>query len=476
MTAVPFRDRLSWGSVKKVVYCTDLSANASSSTAVAMQQAVNLGAALIVVHVEPSHTQGFVPLLDEARRGGRRAERLEALRRAVPIASSIPHEHVLLQGDPAQEIVALAARENAELIVLPTRARTMLDRLLRGSVVTEVVRLATCPVYAFRPEPEHAIAAPLPRLGLVGAGDSGHARDAFERELTVLLSGEVAALRMWFHHQLDAVRIVAEEPMVVASVQQLVSVATLDHVAQSARERLRGFMHVVDRGCPFADFLVLTPNGRIVASRLDALLGRRLPPEQYPFLARAVRGEALVSAPTVLDLPPPGPRAVGATVRPSILAAAPVEDGGRVLAVVALWLRVDDFNRIVASSGPYPSLESYVFDRRGTMLSPSRFEAELLAGDLPLDWDSHGLLHLLDPGGNLLDGHRPSGTLPLTRMAQAAVRGNGGIDLDGYRDYRGVEVVGAWRWLADLELGVAVEVDRDAAFPRGGSEAPVTPR
>jgi serine/threonine protein kinase len=36
--------------------------------------------------------------------------------------------------------------------------------------------------------------------------------------------------------------------------------------------------------------------------------------------------------------------------------------------------------------------------------------------------------------------------------------------VDGYRDVRGVEVVGAWDWLPDEGFGVAVEVDRDRAW------------
>ena len=32
-------------------------------------------------------------------------------------------------------------------------------------------------------------------------------------------------------------------------------------------------------------------------------------------------------------------------------------------------------------------------------------------------------------------------------------------DMKGYRDYRGVPVFGAWLWNANLDIGLAVEVD-----------------
>jgi hypothetical protein len=53
---------------------------------------------------------------------------------------------IVLRGDPADEIVRTADEENVNLIVIATRGRTGLDRLIFGSVAEKVVRLAKCPV------------------------------------------------------------------------------------------------------------------------------------------------------------------------------------------------------------------------------------------------------------------------------------------------------------------------------------------
>ena len=61
----------------------------------------------------------------------------------------------------------------------------------------------------------------------------------------------------------------------------------------------------------------------------------------------------------------------------------------------------------------------------------------------------------------MLQGFRPAAkreTLPLTRMARSAVKGNNGVNIDGYRDYRGVPVIGAWRWLPEYEFGITHEI------------------
>jgi hypothetical protein len=49
-------------------------------------------------------------------------------------------------------------------------------------------------------------------------------------------------------------------------------------------------------------------------------------------------------------------------------------------------------------------------------------------------------------------------------MASAAIQGSSGIDLDGYRDYRGVPVVGTWVWNPELGLGLAAEMEVSEAY------------
>ena len=42
--------------------------------------------------------------------------------------------------------------------------------------------------------------------------------------------------------------------------------------------------------------------------------------------------------------------------------------------------------------------------------------------------------------------------------------GGNGVDLAGYRDYRGVPVVGAWLWDPQLGLGITTEIDFAEAY------------
>jgi diguanylate cyclase (GGDEF)-like protein/PAS domain S-box-containing protein len=76
-------------------------------------------------------------------------------------------------------------------------------------------------------------------------------------------------------------------------------------------------------------------------------------------------------------------------------------------------------------------------------------------------------LKVSDPGGNMVEGFRPSmerEKQPLTLMAKSAIAGVNGIDLEGYRDYRGVPVVGAWLWDNKYNFGLTYEIDVAEAY------------
>ena len=145
--------------------------------------------------------------------------------------------------------------------------------------------------------------------------------------------------------------------------------------------------------------------------------------------------------------------------------AVPVKSvGDEVIAVVTL--RFDpagDFTQVFKVGRMGRTGETYAFDEDGRLLSESRFGEKLEAMGL-LDSHQSSILsvRISDPGGDLSKGYRtptPRTELPLTRMAREAVAGRSGLDVDGYRDYRGIRVLGAWIWDPNLRVGLTTEID-----------------
>ena len=153
--------------------------------------------------------------------------------------------------------------------------------------------------------------------------------------------------------------------------------------------------------------------------------------------------------------------------------AAPVrEKNGSLLGVLAFIIRPEDeFTKVLSVARPGESGETFAFDQRGLMISQSRFDEQLKQLGLLNDSTNASsalTLELRDPGGDLTQGYRPDPAdtnRPLTWMIADAVEGGAGVEVvEPTRDYRGVPVVGAWRWLPEQGFGVATKIDAGEAY------------
>ena len=152
--------------------------------------------------------------------------------------------------------------------------------------------------------------------------------------------------------------------------------------------------------------------------------------------------------------------------------AAPVRtDSGGMRGALALIINPDrEFTRMLSVARSGESGETYAFDQHGLLISRSRFDDQLRKLGLldPTNTSSALNLRLHDPGGDLTSGFKPtsepSSSRELTRIVAAAVAGEDGVDVQPSRDYRGVPVIGAWRWLPEHGFGVASQIDAAEAY------------
>jgi nucleotide-binding universal stress UspA family protein len=72
---------------------------------------------------------------------------------AVPFERvGIPYHTAVRFGEPAEEIIQYAEKENVDLIMMATHGHTGLARLVFGSVASRVVASGVCPVLLVRPD------------------------------------------------------------------------------------------------------------------------------------------------------------------------------------------------------------------------------------------------------------------------------------------------------------------------------------
>ena len=128
-----------------------LAVDLTTSSQGAVQEAIKLsaaeGAELIVMSVvEPANLHlpgGLIRRVDQER------DRLvagvrEIVRRAQD--AGVSSTYLIWEGDPAESIVEASISERADVIVLGSRPRTNIRRILKGSVSAQVARTAACEV------------------------------------------------------------------------------------------------------------------------------------------------------------------------------------------------------------------------------------------------------------------------------------------------------------------------------------------
>lgn len=143
--------------IKKILCAVDFSDYSPSVAAYANQIGNCVGAQIIVLYVAPSLSQyvGFhvPPSSIESFVG-------EIVTGAEDTMSQFVQENFegldvrgeVVTGYPAEEILALADKENVDMIVMGTHGRKGIDRILFGSVAEKIVKASVAPVLTIRPE------------------------------------------------------------------------------------------------------------------------------------------------------------------------------------------------------------------------------------------------------------------------------------------------------------------------------------
>jgi hypothetical protein len=298
-------------------------------------------------------------------------------------------------------------------------------------------------------------------------------RGQLRSKLESRLEAAVVALRIWTGDNEATALVLAQDPRIrrhVFSLAEIVRTAPGDPAAASRdsvhQRELREVMKPFSDAYGFGGWGAQDRSGRMVANMDDARIGHR-PQASVAVTPDILAGKVRHSAPLIWDQGGDNP---GNVV--TIVVGAPVRDeDGEVFATFGFALDPSrEFAPLLAHARLGETGETYAFNRDGVMVSPSRFEEQIRAiGLLPEDPNVPAELTLAirTPGGDMTQGYVPAlpvAARPLTLAAASAISGESGYDLDGYPDYRGVPVVGAWTWLPELQVGLASEMDVAEAY------------
>jgi hypothetical protein len=295
-------------------------------------------------------------------------------------------------------------------------------------------------------------------------------RELRAQTLKSALDAQAKTVDVWIEDQKFTIRRLARDRLVRTHVAELTAIAVRagatpeQYCAAPARRPLVAQLDDALAGSGAVAFHVIDRSGLILASKFREYCGLKVSSSvRADTLAATFGGETLFIPPAIdaerlergtPDLP---------LTRPVAWIETPVtDDAGNVIAALGVGQFADEqFGAIVSAARAGSTGESYAFDRRGTMLSESRF-AELLAdlGRIPPGGSTTLSLSLSPPDA-------PAGTLTLlVASAQAGIAAGAreGQFLAPYAGYYGSDVIGAWRWLPAHRLAIAVEVGAGEAY------------
>jgi PAS domain S-box-containing protein len=282
------------------------------------------------------------------------------------------------------------------------------------------------------------------------------------------------SLDMWSESRANDAHHVVDDGRVLPLVEELLALPRNAEalLRSDALRKLREIYRYHNQRIDAKGFFIISPDGIILASSRDSNMGsRNLIAEQKPeLMARVFAGESVFVPPIFSDVALKDASGRLVAKAATIFFAEPVHDAsGKVIAALTLRFDpVENLSSVTRTGRVGETGETYAFDRDARLLTESRFDTQLeTITEYCRDGTQLLSLRVCDPGGNLVEGYRPEkerSSWPLTRMAKEALAGRSGVNVVGYRDYRGIPVIGAWIWSEKLGIGLATEIDLSEAL------------
>lgn len=139
--------RTSYPRLLRILVPMDFSGKSRQALRYAVPVAQKFSARVNLVHV--------LPPAGKASKEEQSRLRFAALKRLGQMSEQflpprLRSENAVIFGKPAEEILALAEKNNVDLIVLTTKGSSGLKRALIGSTAEQIMRQAKCPVMSVR--------------------------------------------------------------------------------------------------------------------------------------------------------------------------------------------------------------------------------------------------------------------------------------------------------------------------------------
>lgn len=279
------------------------------------------------------------------------------------------------------------------------------------------------------------------------------------------------AINSWANSEKSEVLIWSQNSEIIDATETLLKVryGKTNLVSDKVHGKLRKLLNPVIQAKHYQGYFIVDVDGLNLSSMRDENIGfENLLSIESVFFGKIFAGSPAISNPKKADVLLPNTDGSFASSLPTMFVGSPIINAqGKTIA--ALLFRIDpklDFSALLQRGRIGESGETYAFDEQANLISESRFNSELInIGLMDVDDSSTLTISIKDPGVLLLDSSaKPKEQWQPTIMAASAIAGQSSYNLEGYRDYRGVPVIGVWLWNDELNMGLTAEIDRREAY------------
>ncbi|TRX52730.1 PAS domain S-box protein [Thalassomonas sp. M1454] len=276
-----------------------------------------------------------------------------------------------------------------------------------------------------------------------------------------------SSLQVWLEDRKLLLNTLTSDPKIKRLTERLLALPPEQITRSYPLSELRQYHQNLPQEYKNIGFFIISKDKLNYASQRDSNLGETniIHLQRPNLLARVFNNETVLVPPIKSDVSLHDIQKGLGAHNTTMFIAGPINDEqGNVIA--AMTIRIDpfkEFYNFASTSRVGVSGETYFVNAKGQMISPSRFESQLAEIGLLAGGESSILNFTLVDPGHALTAEKPlqQTNKPLSFIASVKnvlAKNNGSSDT-GYRDYRGQEVIGSWRWNDDLGFGIISEID-----------------
>ncbi|MDH5444086.1 MAG: PAS domain S-box protein [Gammaproteobacteria bacterium] len=295
-----------------------------------------------------------------------------------------------------------------------------------------------------------------------------------QNQLHAMQHASHESMHYWQSAQLDAAVGISHQAKVKRLIYKLINsdpapqLLNKNPILAELRKELAPFIEQQN----FDGFFVVPKNQINYGSMRNKNLGKKnfLIDKDPDSLLQGFAGETLFSKPILSDVPIEDENGILSENQYSLFVITPILSKQSEISAL-LMFRIspgEHFKKIMAIGQFGESGETYVFNEQGRLLSPSRFDIQLMQAGLILpDSSSTYQLILREPKENIIHRQQPDkdyAIRPLTQAVVHTLKGQPYLDHEPSLDYRGVKVIAYGQWDYVTGWGYITQIDYNEAF------------